>query len=558
MNMIDDGGVHDPEAADDYVMGMVDELIDIATTRHLEDDPHKVVCEDADGPYKYLMENHWSGGDNLDEVRQEFHVDVVDNGDDSYTVNPPGAAFDPKTFYVQYGQAWQSERAIFEYVKKNFEQVLSYDQHAFGVPVLQMEMTRDDLTPVADLETYADELLDADLIETDPEADEDDESAESPMDKFNVADRWDSAAVVSESLSSWHGDAARMFKGAYTDRLPSILTGQMMVARVLEQSISIVGESFKGVRRESTGLLYEATNMLELYPYHTPVESDSTDWKSVLENVAGVAGAVGGIAAVLPGPGTAIAAGAGVVAGTATLGSMVVESPEHQAAVAEPVPVEGDTVVEIMSNFNQRIGKYISVVDDTESLLARELGDFSDFVTDKTTNGATVYLTWGDDVVLSQWNSFFEPIEPALGSIGSDTGHSDISDTDMMGHAPREGEAFAADLQSLLNAGNDYLPDLGGNYSRMGNKDTVDGLEEAFTRTEHGSNPAAGDYTSSLQGPLYPVWVDLHEVFTSMLTNTGSNLSAAGQALVIIAHSFAAEDEAAAAALRESSEDFEG
>lgn len=542
-----DGRSSDEETSAEETLNIVEALIDLATSRYIEEDQQNLVVQSESEIWQWICDAGYAGGPEAAKT-----ADVVTNhGDQSVTVeitmsqDIESNADGKVTFYVEHGEAWNAIRKQFEYVKSSVEYAMSFSRDGLDSSAVDMQIICDGLKPSSDMASNADALLSTNISDFG--------SKDKMAGAFEVSDNWSAAPAVSSALADWTGIAAETFRGVYTDRIPSIAAGQLMVAMVLEQSISTVAAAFKNLRSETALLIIDVINYLDVYPISN-LEIDGVPWNTILTAVSGAATIVAGIAAPIPGPGTAISVTATIIAGAATLGAMVVEDPVHQELVSTPVPIEGDTVTQIMGNFKNRIDAYITAAENAEKVMAKAVSGYTEFFTDKTARGITVHLTHGGELSLSQWNSFFALKEPAIADVSSDTSYSKVSDIDLMGKAPDQGESFAGNLQKLLRSGHDWLPDMASTFDSFGSKGADEGLQDGFTREHSGYNNAVGEFTSSDAGPLYPVWIELYEAFNSMVSQTSSNLNAAAEGLIAAAEAFAGQDHAAASELRESSE----
>lgn len=523
----------------------IDDLIELATIRHLEEAPGKYgkdtlsgpsgegrVYTDPNEPWEWAAENGVAGSE--ESAKKADTVKI--NGDDTITmeyVGDPGKI----TWVLKGGQAWDEVYSRFEEVKPTFERTETYVPTGYTNCLEILANAKKKLKPVESLEDQAESLLEIDATNSGSGSDK--EALKSIF--GNTTTDWDCISKISGNLSHWDGRAAEIFKGVYIDRFPSVLTGQMLVAAVLEQALSIVRTAFTSTFHESNASLQDTYQLLEAFPDVSEGQAGATDWKQVLGYVSGASAAFAGAAALIPGPGTAISGVATIVSGGATLGAMVVESPTHKELEGKPRYIKGGTVVKIMDNFHQRLKSFLDAVQNSENELKKWLEGFNDVVSDKNTEGITVYTTWGDDVVLKQWNSFFEIKPPDLGKIDSGTSHDAISSENGLGSAPDEGASFSGELEQLLKTGYKYLPQLADNYSSLSVSNADDDIESAFTR-DGGTSP------------VYSPWIELFQVFDSMITNSETHLGDVAKGLITAAESYASADTAAGDELRRTSD----
>ena len=524
------------------LLDKLDELLDLATTRCIEEIDGNMVVESLDDAYINLAETGYMGYHDAGELRRHLEPYVQSNGDGSYNPYPPSDPTDTDTdylsgttWYINQGPAWREVRSQFEDLVPLFEQINSHRPDNFAYPLAAMRQIRDDLTPVQDLEDRVDELLTID-IDVNPETN-------NPIAISPDGDRWAAMKGVHEAIYNWRGDAAMIFKGTYTSRFPSILTGQMLVASILVQALEMLDASFRELRNESTILVSDTIDMVEISAY-AETTSD-VDWATILNTIAGAGTIVAAISAPFPGVGNGIAVAAGIISGGATLlATYLNEDEEFAESKASPVPLEGNTIVEVMDSFRKRTIRYLDVVHGIETFLSEQLPLWQDYFTDRNAPGITIPLIWSNDVELSQWNSFFQPKRPAIADVSDSTNVSDFSSHHMLGDPPREGASFAADLEMLLKAGEQHLPEIAGNYSGLVGRGVTDDLPSAFSRqTSSGES----------KGAAFQPWMNLYGAFEDMLTGTGENLALAADALVSAANTFAANDVEAAESLAKDS-----
>ena len=560
MNIPPEPAPYDQGKDNQYYSGKLDDLIDLVTTAHIQDNPDNTVYKDESDLWNWVAKVGFSGSPA--EAKTYFtqggnmpgpppgHANY--NSDDTIDIQLEGAAWNKQTWYKYKGSAWQGQRPQFEYSKPHFDQAMSYSYDGLDNGCFLMKMYEDDLTPKGNItENEIDDLTKVNVSTS---------GGKSPTSGAQQifseeSNEWNEAGAASKFLEPWQGRMAEVFKGAYIDRLPSILVGQCMTAKVLEQSLTICKDSYHGVRWQTQDLLDQAIELFQVYPFQGDGSSgDSTDWKTILSDVSGVATVVAGISTFFP-PAYPVTALATIVAGGAAIGANIVESPKHKESLSNEIKLEGHSASEIYANFVLRIQTYLGEVDNTEQILKKTLSDYKTKVEDKSTGGATIYLTFGNDLQLTQWESFFALKKPGVASIDSSDSYSDISNSDNMGAAPATGEQFSGDLNELFKVGQVYLPDLANNYGALTISDASDGVEKGFTRTSAVSTRQR-DYTETGSGAVYPAWSALYTVFRQMLSSTEANMRDAGKGLTAAAVSFAHHDKTAAGKIDQTYKDL--
>ena len=226
------------------------------------------------------------------------------------------------TWYLEHGQAWQEQRGQFEGVGALFEKVVSYSPAGFGIPLTQLEQLRSALTPASDITAADVEAASQINIAT-----EDGDIRTQAGGMFTVSDEWSEYTAAATNLAPFQGQAVQLFRAAYLDRLPAILLGQTMTARALEDSLTVLGESYKGLRSESIDLLFQGIDFFHSYT-GVPEFSVEIDWGKALSIVSGVASMVAGATAFSPGT-QVCRRSPGLVSGAATVAAAVVGSPAH-------------------------------------------------------------------------------------------------------------------------------------------------------------------------------------------------------------------------------------
>ena len=526
--------------SDEAILGRLHALLDLAADRHIEEDPSRIVYTEPMQPYEELLgaAGPWGITTNDPAALRRHLLEnayAVEYANDTVVVDMPDGR--EVVYYLHGGKAWRGERTRFENAVPLFERVVSYDAARFKAPIARMTALREDLRPVPGFEDQVDAFIAGSASP---------DTLKAAVSALNPA--WgDQPRLVDEDLVDWHGDAARAFKGACLYRLPSILTGQTVVAKVLEDALVIVSNSYAGMRGQAARTLEDAIDVVALYPSMVGPATPA-NWALVLNIVSGVAATITADSAVVGQ--LTVASAAAIVSGTAAVASAIIGAPANPEVAKPPPSVEGGTVIEIMANFEAVIKKYLDAVDNTERTLARVLGDFDAYVMERGPDVAIVGQTTSGDIGLSRHEAFFKVRSPEITLIaGSSAGVLD--DETNMGPAPEHGKAFSLNLEALLKSGHHRLPSLGDVYFGLAGRGADGGLDSAFSRTSFGYVPGqGGDYTATTTGVLYPAWASLYDTLTSkLLRGSGDALVAAGEALVLIAKAFAEADAAAAAHL---------
>ncbi|MEV0649199.1 hypothetical protein AB0I28_28485 [Phytomonospora sp. NPDC050363] len=523
----------------------LERLLDLATDRHIEDNPQCVVVTEALQPYREQLGASalWGHATTDPASLRSYLLEqaYAFEYDDMVVFDMPDGR--RLSYYLRGGAAWLEVRSTFDGVKAQFEAVMSYSPDSMAGPYQAVKRIRENLTPVTNLSEEFTRLTGPQITDAQGEL----------QDYATFNQNWGAYAEIGESLVAWRGMAAEIFNGAYINLIPSILTGQTLVAKVLEDSLDIAATSYTQLRLHAVAALNDAVDILALYP--APVYfGDPFDWATTLDIIAAGAGTISGVTGFEPGAGTAVSVVFALVAGAASLAKTVIGSPEHVEAKRKPVKIEGDSAREIASNFELLIRTYQNTVHNTEETLRRTLAGFQSFVDDRSAPGVVVRLTWGGDYPVSQRNTFFETMRPSLGDLNADTGFATISGNDYMGEPPHSGAYFATDLQRLLQSGHQWLPDLAANYHGLSGSGAANGVEAAFTRDTHGYSVSDSEsYAGISKGVLYPQWIVLYDELMSMLKTSGDNLDAAASGLIAAAIAYAEQDDAAAKELKDTS-----
>lgn len=530
---------------------LLERLLDLATDRHIEDDPYSMVCVDMLQAYRENLgtASQWghATGDpaSLRAYLLEEQYAVEYAGNDTVVLDMPDGR--QLTYYVHGGAAWRGIRAKFDGVKAVFGDAMSHSPDSLAVNAESMRQVAAVLKPVDNPSGQLDKLTETNLAGI-----QGTESALRGLENFNA--RWGAFSSIDGGLAPWDGVAAEIFRGAYIDTIPSILTGQTIVATALADSLTITSNAYRGLRDESLHALRSAVDIMALYPARL-MTSEPFDWSATLDIVAGVAGTVSGVTGFEPGPGTVVSVVAALIAGTASLAKTIIGSPELTEAKARPVNIGGDSALEIMMNFEVLLRTYQNTVTGTEEVLKRTLAGLQAVVDDRAAPGIVIRLTWGGVYPVSQRNTYFETMRPALGDLDSDTKYSTISSNDYMGVPPDSGAPFAADLQRLLLMGHEWLPQLSANYHGLSGSGAASGVDAAFTRSVHGYSVGDGESHAGVsKGVLYPQWIALYDDLMGMLKTSGDNLDAAATGLIAVAIAYAEQDDAAAGVLKNDSQ----
>ncbi|CAM3409250.1 hypothetical protein [Stackebrandtia soli] len=521
--------------SDTQLMERVEELLDLAATRSIEDEDGCWVHEDAMEPFQDLYERQTFAFAAHPANAAELKTYLEDTGavaygaDDVVEVDVP--QYGAYRWYLRGGGAWRQRREQFAIVRRLSERAFSYKRERLLESMAVMEQVRDGLAPAVD--------------QPDLEAIEDiNLTGEGAMDQLaSLFDAtWDWGVDIEGvriTLSKWEGAAAFIFTCQYCTVMPSILLGHALIAHILAESLDLVQAAFDGIRTQSSARLSEALYLLELYPGHTDVQTTETDWAAVLNIVSGVtsvlAGATGGVPVV---------AGAfGVISGAASLAVNIIGSPGYTEIASRKPDLSGATVTEIMMNLAEILGAYLDAVENTERVLAEFHTEFRDYVTNKTVPGLEIANPYGNPPYwnLARHNVFFVPKEPDIGKIDSGDSFSEISSDDVMGPAPDDGLRFRAELTALLNSGHVYLPALSERFHSLIGRGADEGLGSGFDRV---SSDIHGQ-THGGQGVLYPQWQETYELFESVLSQTAENLDSAAAGLIAAAWAYAEQDQVA-------------
>src|SRR5215475_4291866 len=108
---------------------------------------------------------------------------------------------------------------------------------------------------------------------------------------------------------------------------------------------------------------------------------------------------------------------------------------------------------------------------------------------------------------------------------------------------PDHGRDLGADLYHLWLAGKDNLPSVAGEYGRAASD--VAATDSAFAVMWRPSRFGGDTY-----GPVYYSWTTLRDELQTILSETASNLTLTGEALVLAANQYAKTDRAVAAEMK--------
>ena len=546
---------------DQYILSLVEEFVDLLTSCHIRNDPYKDTYSESDhlAPWQWV-----SAYGSVDQTPEQLY-DWYFQGGSVYGESPTvaSASMPPhyinvdksrgvisfnydlgaeKTWYLEKGPAWLEQRGQFEGVIELFNEVVSYRPTGFETALFDLGQMRKALIPLSgDIEPGDVEAASQINIASDSE-DVDEQTAA----VFTVTDEWSEYAAAASNLGPFQGRAVEVFTASYLDRLPAILLGQAMTARVLEDTLVVAGEAFKGVRIESLDLLCKGIDYL--HSLDAGIDCDiSIDWSKVMAVVSGVASIIAGATAFTPAT-QIVSAISGMISGAASVASAVIESPKHQELVELKLHFEAGSPQKFYKKFCMMIDSYLQQVDNTEQVLSTNLTDYLAVMKD-VRDAITIYTSYGDDITLNQREAFFEVKRPAIASIDLSDGYSAISDTDMMGPAPKTGIQFGGDLNALFKASRIYIPGLADHYRDIMGFDIESGVSDGFTRTSTGYNPAAGNYENASTGPVFGAWSAVADELREVLKVSASNLDLAGEGLTAAAIMYALQDEAAASQL---------
>jgi|GEM_PF-5565528 len=572
MAIPDEGSVPTQDESNASHMGQLDDIIDLVTDRFIQFDmggdvydggTNHHVYETDMYPWEWLVQQ--GGFSGSPQEAKEYFLNggqapagddgsmaggsAVETDDDQVIIQRSGAAFTtPDVFVKHKGKKWMEVRGWFEGIKKPYETALSFQQNAFISPEMRMGFAVDDLIPVGS-------ITDADVEElsrTDVSNAGDDPAISSDLnDRLNGNDNWNDARTADRFLEGWQGRGAQVFKWTFLERRPSILVGQSLTARALHQSVEILNGAYTNVRSESYSRMWDAQEIFELYPFHNGTGSSATDWKNILTNVAGVATIVaGGATMVSWNPAGATVAGiATIVAGGASLGANIVESPGHEAEVSKKLKIEGEKVADIYWNWYDQIQSFINTVLNSEQVIGDNLTALRTRIEQsKTNSGASLVTTFGDQVDLTEYQSFFAPKAPGEGSFTPGT-------VDGMGPSSPNGDsgaAFSGDLNELFKVAVNHLPAVASVYSQQAGREADGDMSSATQRTMYESSPYGGDsYASQSNGAALQPWLDLHAAYEEMMNASATNFQAAAEDLKSAAIYYRDKDDEAAENLDE-------
>lgn len=546
-------------------MSHLDDIIDLVTDQYIQwdmggdvydggTDHH--VYESAMYPWEWLVERGGYAG-SPSEARDYYLSGNLaqETSDGQVIIQRQGAAFDtPDVFIKRKGEKWKEVRSWFEGIKKPYETALSFQQNAFISPEMRMGYAVDDLVPVGDI---TDDDV-AELTNTDVGTENPDDSAisEDVQDRLNQNDQWSDARTANRFLEGWQGRGAQIFKWTFLERRPSILVGQATTAKALHEAVEILDSAYTNVRSEAYGRMYDAENIFELYPVHQGSSGGETDWPLLLNRVAGVATIGAGVAAWIPG-GQGVAAAATIIAGGATLGANIVESPTHESQSQNEIKIEGDTVSDIYWNWYEQIQAFNNAVLNSEEVIGTNLTAFREFIdTCKSPDsvGASFETTFGDKVELTQYQSYFAPKGPGEGAFTPGS-------RDGMGPSSPNGDsgaAFSGDLNELFKAAVNHLPAVADVYGQQAGRGADENMTAATQRTVYESPPYGGEsYASDSNGAALQPWLDLHAAFEEMMTKSETHFRAAAADLRAAAIEYRDGDDAAAAGIDDTFQELE-
>lgn len=501
------------ESTEGYVDGveLIDELIDLAATKHIEETPeHKVYTDETS------LNQH---------LKPDKNKTIIDHGNDSYDVHVKGAIH--SFVCLKRGEYWNKVRAEFEYISDTYQIINSYEPYDLVSAISELKTIRDILRPSSPYTEIA--------------------NAEKPgATALQVNNSWVDRDTVSEFTEGWNGHAVQAFRGVYIDRIPWILCGHTLMVQCLIESLDTVFSSYRNLQAESLNAAQTTRNALEVLPNGGMTKKDQASWNQNLAIFSGVAAAIGGAAAAIPTGGTSIAAAAGLISGAASIASGVVDKID----VTEPnnaMNISGETAVQIMDSFEEYMRTAINISTNSEEVMAKIVQECHDYASSTEFSDVSVPMSIGEDIRLNQRQAYFCPATPELAS-KSATSHGEVESSEFMGPHEHTGHLLAVELSELLKVGHEYVPNLASNFGNLAGKDVTFGLSKGLTHLS--SDGTSGK--SALFGP----WNELNDLLNEYMSDTESNLNLAADVLVLAAESFAERDEEAAAKLRESSEYF--
>lgn len=492
---------------------LIDEIIDLATTKHIEEDTENVVY-DTDADFKEIID-----GPGVTRIEK-------DHGNGSYDISGWGPSF----ACIKHGDYWYGVRGQFEYIKDTFQIVDSYKSDWLSDPIQGIgEICRmlAPSSPATEIESL---------------------SSSNKSETLTVNSSWADAESAAEFLEDWHGRAAEAFRGIYINRIGWILCGHTLIAQCLSQSLLAVNSSYGAVKSESMKAANVIYDMLEAYsPTSGLTEEDKKHASTTLAVIAGI-GTIVAAAAAVPTGGASIAAAAGIISGMASIASAAANNIEVKDLESK-LNLGGDTVVDIMDSLETYVRTVIDISMQAEKELAKSLQDCNEYSRGESSeDGISVSMTIGEDIKLKHIEAYFCPREPLLSGVSPDSTHADVQSNDLMGQHENEGYDLAMELSQLLKVGHEYVPSLASNFSDLAGKNVGGNIAPGLTHLDGDGQSVA---------PLLESWNALYERLNYLMSKTAENLNIAADGLILAAESFAAQDEVAAAELREASKYFE-
>lgn len=330
---------------------------------------------------------------------------------------------------------------------------------------------------------------------------------------------WSNIGVVDGRLSSYTGDVVDVFSQVYLDRMPYILSGQLMIAGYLSASLDIAETAFEKGLSDTKKIVQATIDGLE-----ASRSSGDFDYSEALGIMSSVLGLAGSIAATIPG-GQALGAGLGIAGGAAGLLSNLTADDAKDPVVA----FAGMTADEIIDGLAGELkNKVIGTVEKVEQSVAAAMNELREVAGDNSVVSANIDLACG--VQLTRHDAWFRPRSP--GSVGLDGG------VDVAGDDSHTSGELNVDPDVLRDIGTSTLPAMAGGYrgASSSGSTATSGLEGAFTRR---SSLVEG---STYAGHLYHAWVPLNELLMRFISQSATNLDQVGKNLTATANALEGTD----------------
>lgn len=334
---------------------------------------------------------------------------------------------------------------------------------------------------------------------------------------------WGKVGEIESQTSAWSGQFVSALRYTYLDQLPSILSGQLILAGYLLGSLKISRTAVANGKSDAAELLGKVVNALEAGGGGGDLAAASQR----LSVISGALGTAGAVAALIPG-GQTIAGALGLA--SAATGLLSTVSGMTKGGEKEAV-VSGTTAKEMIADLARQLVTIASQVSMVDAGLSAKLGELSAAIGETGSYDADGPA----GMTLSKHDHLLRPKPPTGEACG---GHTFGGDS--------ENEVFTAVPAYLGDIGEKIFPGMADEYRRIGgiSGGAADGLEPALVRPAAGAVASVfpGNVVIDVGGTLLPAWTELHGQLSGLLAESATNLDAVGQVVVEAAGNFGGTD----------------